>query len=100
MDKLLTDDQIYKGHRSRMRTKLLTHGQRIFDTYELLEMLLYIVVPYKDTKPIAKRLLALFGDLDGVFSASTEDLMQVNGIGERASEFISLVGGLTDVIGA
>ena len=100
MDKLLTDDQIYKGHRSRMRTKLLTHGQRIFDTYELLEMLLYTVVPYKDTKPIAKRLLALFGDLDGVFSASTEDLMQVNGIGERASEFISLVGGLSDVIGA
>ena len=46
MEKLLADDQFYKGHRSRMRAKLLAHGQRIFDTYELLEMLLNNVVPY------------------------------------------------------
>ena len=100
MEKLLADDQFYKGHRSRMRAKLLAHGQRIFDTYELLEMLLYNVVPYKDTKPIAKQLLSLFGDLEGVFSASREDLMRVSGIGERASEFISLVGELSQIIGA
>ena len=39
MEKLLADDQFYKGHRSRMRAKLLAHGQRIFDTYELLAYL-------------------------------------------------------------
>ena len=62
MENYIDDSRIHEGHRQRMRSKLLTHGQRIFDTYELLEMLLYHVIPYKDTNPISKRLLAAFGD--------------------------------------
>lgn len=100
MENLITDERIHEGHRSRMRAKLLTHGQHIFDTYELLEMLLYTVVPYKDTNPISKRLLSHCDGLDGVFCASNEELVKVNGIGERAAEFIQLVGRLSDVIGA
>lgn len=41
MEKYIDDSRIHEGHRGRMRAKLLSHGQRIFDTYELLEMLLY-----------------------------------------------------------
>ena len=100
MEKLIPDDRIHEGHRQRMRAKLLTHGQRIFDTYELLEMLLYIVVPYKDTNPIAKRLLAACGSLDEVFRAEVAELTKVNGIGERAADFIRIVGRLSDIIGA
>ncbi len=74
-----------------MMSKFLAHGSDIFDTYELLEMLLYNVIPYKDTNPIAKRLLAAFGSLEGVFSASREELMQIDGIGERAAEYIKTV---------
>ena len=83
-----------------MRAKLLAYGQRIFDTYELLEMLLYQVIPYKDTNPIAKRLLAAFGGLDGVFRADKEALTSVSGIGDRAAEFISQVGLLSSVLGS
>ena len=61
MEKFINDDRIHEGHRGRMRAKLLAHGQNIFDTYELLEMLLYHVIPYKDTNPVAKRLLYAFG---------------------------------------
>ena len=100
MEKFISDDRIHEGHRGRMRAKLVSYGQRIFDTYELLEMLLYNVVPYKDTNPIAKRLLFAFGNLDGVFSADKEELMRVNGIGERAAEFIKLVYRLSEIIGA
>ena len=88
----IEDKDIHKGHRSRMRAKLASYGPRIFDTYELLEMLLYYVIPYKDTNPIAKRLLDTFGSLDGVLSADAQALSDVDGIGERCADFIGHVG--------
>ena len=100
MSKIIDDAHIHDGHRARMRYKLLTHGQRIFDTYELLEMLLYQVVPYKDTNPISKRLLRAFGGLDGVFKADKEELIKVNGVGERTAEYLKLVDMLGVVIGS
>ncbi len=100
MDNLISDKHIHDGHRKRMKAKLAAHGQRIFDTYELLEMLLYYVIPYKDTNPISKRLLAAFGSLDGVLSASREQLLSVSGIGESACSLISDVNELSYILGA
>ena len=88
----IEDKDIHKGHRARMRSKLECYGPRIFDTYELLEMLLYYVIPYRDTNPIAKRLLAAFGSLEGVLEAPVSELAEVDGIGVKCAEFISLVG--------
>ncbi len=90
----IADKDIHKGHRSRMKSKLKQYGPKIFDTYELLEMLLYYCVPYKDTNPIAKRLLMKFGSLDGVLSASAEELVTVDGIGAKGAEFIRSAGAL------
>ncbi len=100
MENYIDDSRIHEGHRQRMRSKLLTHGQRIFDTYELLEMLLYHVIPYKDTNPISKRLLAAFGGLEGVFSAGRDELTAVSGVGERTADFIMNVAELSSLIGA
>jgi len=96
----VSDVGIHAGHRSRMRSKMLQYGASIFDTYELLEMLLYYVIPYKDTNPVAKRLLMRFGSLDGVLCASPEELSEVAGIGPRAAEFLTRVGGISDMLGA
>ena len=82
------NDGIHKGHRQRMKRKFLEHSARAFDTYELLEMLLYNVIPYKDTNPVSKNLLSAFGSLDGVFNASREELMTVEGIGKGVADFI------------
>ena len=75
-----------------MREKLENHGERVFQTYELLEMLLYYVVPYKNTNPTAKELLLHFGDVDSLFNAEKEELCRVEGVGERIAELISGVG--------
>ena len=91
-DKGDMEKPLYTGHRQRMRDKLLTFGGRFFESYELLEMLLYSVIPYKDTKPIAKRLLLKFGDIQGVFDASFEELTNVDGVGKRCAEFLVLAG--------
>ena len=85
---IVVDSNVHGGHRGRMRSKLLSHGQKIFDTYELLEMLLYYAIPYKDTNPIAKNLLAKFGGLDGVFLAEKDELTSVPGIGNATADFL------------
>ena len=35
---------IHKGHRQRMRDKLLSYGSEVMQSYELLEMLLFYVM--------------------------------------------------------
>ena len=96
---MINENRIHEGHRSRMRAKLIKHGSEIFDTYELLEMLLYHVIPYRDTNPISKLLLDRFGSLDDVLNAPAEELMQVSGIGERAAELLREVGASTELFG-
>lgn len=85
---------IHKGHRQRMRDKLLSYGSEVMQSYELLEMLLFYVIPYKNTNPTAKRLILKFGNLENVFAASKEELCKVEGVGERIAEFLKTVGAL------
>ena len=94
----LPDEKLHVGHRARMRRKFLSYGPRIFVTYELLEMLLYHVIPYRDTNPIAKRLLMEFGSLEGVLAATPGELARVSGIGERAAELLATVGRTADAL--
>ncbi len=69
----------YWGHRERLRTRFLTGGHAPMPEYELLELLLFNAIPRIDVKPLAKRLLATFGDLPGVIAASEHRILQVEG---------------------
>jgi DNA repair protein radc len=71
----------YLGHRQRLREKLTAEPKSLAD-YELLELLLGQVLPRRDTKPLAKELVARFGTLRGVLTARPEALLQVEGFGE------------------
>lgn len=73
----------YWGHRERLRTRFLTGGHAAMPEYELLELLLFNAIPRIDVKPLAKRLLAEFGDLNGVIAASKHRLLQVDGATDR-----------------
>ncbi|HMQ92085.1 MAG TPA: DNA repair protein RadC [Amaricoccus sp.] len=69
----------YWGHRERLRQRFLTGGHAAMPEYELLELVLFNAIPRIDVKPLAKTLLATFGDLNGVIAASEHRLMQVPG---------------------
>jgi DNA repair protein RadC len=69
----------YWGHRERLRQRFLGGGHAAMPEYELLELLLFNAIPRIDVKPMAKALLATFGDLNGVIAASEHRLMQVAG---------------------
>lgn len=70
----------YLGHRERLRERFLAAGDTLAD-YELLELLLYRLIPRADTKPVAKALLARFGTLAEVLGAPTALLQEVKGVG-------------------
>jgi len=62
------------GHRSRLVDKYVRGGIKSLHDYEILELLLTYVIPRKDTKPIAKNLLANYGTISAVINAPVEEL--------------------------
>ncbi len=79
------------GHRERLREKLFSAGGETLYDYELLELLLMAAIPRKDVKPLAKSLIAKFGDLPGVFTATPEELIEIDGIKETTAAIIKTV---------
>jgi DNA repair protein RadC len=74
----------YWGHRERLRTRFLEAGGDALSDYELLELLLFRVLPRRDTKPIAKTLLETFGSLAEVMAAPDARLRKIDGFGDAS----------------
>jgi DNA repair protein RadC len=79
------------GHRGRMRQRLLEGGADGFLDYELLEYVLGLAIPRRDTKQLAKRLIAEFGSFSSVISAQPAELARVPGLGEHSISAIKFV---------
>lgn len=82
---------VHDGHRARLKERYYEYGLDSFNDLNVLELLLFFVIPRKDTNTIAHALLDHFGTLDAVFDASQQELQAVPGIGESAAALISLV---------
>lgn len=82
---------IHDGHRQRLKNLFLTQGLDGFNELQVLELLLFYAVSRQDTNPIAHRLIERFGSLSGVFGASFQELCQVEGVGEHAATFLTLI---------
>ena len=68
-----------EGHRGRMRERLLINGASALVDYEVLEMLLFLGIPRRDTKPLAKATINRFGSLAAVLSAPASELRSAPG---------------------
>ena len=82
---------IHQGHRERLRARFLANGLDGFEDHQVLELLLFQVIPRGDTNPIAHRLMCRFGTLSAVLEADPKDLASVEGVGTRAAAFLSLI---------
>ena len=81
----------YLGHRERLRRRFRDAGADALPDYELLELILFRAMPRRDTKPLAKAMLARFGTFAETVNAPDELLREVPGIGEAAITEIRLV---------
>ncbi|MCP4317209.1 MAG: JAB domain-containing protein [Hyphomicrobiales bacterium] len=85
----------HHGHRERLRERFQNAGPDALADYELLELLLFRLIPRRDTKPIAKALLDRFGSISEIMGAPTKLLCEVPGIGETVAGDLKVFAALT-----
>ncbi len=89
---------IHAGHRERVKKRFLKEkGLDNFEEHNILELLLFFGIPFKDTNETAHRLLERFGSISRMMDALPEDIMQVEGVGENAMILIKLIPSLCKV---
>ncbi len=74
----------YVGHRDRLRERFVKSGATALQDYELLELLLFRLLPRRDTKPIAKAMLDRFGSFSEAIGAPAHLLEEIEGLGPTA----------------
>lgn len=84
-------DNPHANHRERLRARFRNEGLDSFEDHNVLELLLFFGIPFKDVNDTAHNLLDQFGSLSDVFDARYEDLCKVNGISENTATLIKLL---------
>ncbi len=79
------------GHRERLRRRFLNAGADALADYELLELLLFLAVPRRDVKPLAKQLIERFGNFAGVIGADPVLLREFTGVGDTVITALKVV---------
>ncbi len=88
---MLSKDKLHNGHRQRLKNRFLEEGLDHFNEHQVLELMLFYCIPRQDTNPIAHALIAHFGSLEQVLTASPLELQKVSGMGEASATFLSLL---------
>jgi DNA repair protein RadC len=68
------------GHRERVRQRLFEGGPKALVDHELVEYLIGLALPRRDTKPLAKKLIREFGGLGGLFAADPQAIIRRGGV--------------------
>jgi DNA repair protein RadC len=79
------------GHRARLRGRFEAAGADALPDYELLELALFAALPRRDTKPLAKALLAHFGSFAEVIAAPGPRLLEVPGVGPAVVRHLKVI---------
>jgi DNA repair protein RadC len=81
----------YIGHRKRIKEKYKKAGLTGWLNYEILELALGYAISRKDTKPIAKKLLAKFKTFNAILDAKIEDLQEIEGVSQHTALFLKFL---------
>lgn len=74
-----------------MRSRLLVAGPDALADHELLEMVLFLALPRRDTKALARALLARFGSLAAAIAATPAELRGIEGLGDAGAAALKTV---------
>jgi DNA repair protein RadC len=74
-----------EGHRARLRRRLIDGGPDALLDHELVEYLLALAIPRRDTKTLAKKLIDEFRGFGPLLSADAATIARAGGISESAA---------------
>ena len=78
------------GHRARLRRRLFEGGPDALLDHELVEYLLALALPRRDTKSLAKKLIREFGGFGALLSADAEAIARIGHISEGAAAALKI----------
>jgi DNA repair protein RadC len=81
----------HAGHRARLRGRLLSGDADGMADCGLVEYLLALAIPRRDTKPLVKAPLREFGSLAQLISADPESLRRVDGLADTSPAALKIV---------
>lgn len=84
-------ESLHLGHRQRLKNRFLQEGLQNFEDHEVLQLMLFYAIPYKDTNELAHQLINKFGSLSKVVEANPKDLEKVSGISEHSAILLSII---------
>jgi DNA repair protein RadC len=83
--------QVHSGHRQRLKETALETNLAGLSSYQVLELLLFYAMPYRDTNELAHELIEHFGSLAGVLNADYQRRLEVKGVGPHAATLLTLM---------
>lgn len=81
----------FEGHRKRLRERFAKNGISALHLHEIVEVMLSFVIPRQDTKPVARELVRRYKSLSALLNAPAEELIKVEGIGNRSAGFFTFI---------
>jgi DNA repair protein RadC len=87
----LSEKPHFYGHRDRLRERFAANGGDDLPDYELMELLLFQIIPRRDVKPLAKQLITRFGSFAETLAAPVEQLQEFSGIGETSALALKVI---------
>lgn len=85
------EGNVHQGHRQRLRQRCLDSGLDSFKDHEVLELLLFYALPYRDTNQLAHRLLQHFGSISAVLNADYHELLRIEGVGGNTAFLLTML---------
>lgn len=87
----LAEKPHFYGHRDRLRERFAGDGGETMPDYELLELVLFQIIPRRDVKPLAKQMIARFGSFAETLAAPPEQLQEFTGMGEASATALKVL---------
>ena len=84
-------DKTHKDHRDRVKDRFIKEGLESFEDHQVLELLLFYAIPYRDTNGLAHRLLDEFGSLSAILESDAADLQRLSGVGKNTAVLLRLM---------